>query len=114
MARPVRWSASILVWRRVLSRRRKEGTPSEPTGGTASSLQRCILVAFDCLDKGAEAAPVLATQLQAAGFTARAIDLGLGKGGDVADFCRLHDIAAVTALAKLPDIQPSLAAPTRR
>jgi hypothetical protein len=63
-----------------------------------------VIVAFDCLDKGAEAAPLLVAQLKAEGFEARAIDLGLGKGGDVADFCRLHTAEAVTALSKLLDL----------
>jgi hypothetical protein len=63
-----------------------------------------VIVAFDCLDKGAEVAPLLAAQLKTAGFAARAVDLGLGKGGDLADFCRLHTAGAVTALSALPDL----------
>ena len=67
-----------------------------------------VLVAFDCLDKGAEAAPLLAIQLNAAGFAARAVDLLLGKGGDVADFCRLHTSGTVAALGRLPALSPAV------
>jgi hypothetical protein len=65
-----------------------------------------VLVAFDCLDKGAEAAPALAAQLHQAGLAARAIDLGLGKGGDLADFCQLYTDTAAERLPALPEIQP--------
>ncbi len=71
-----------------------------------------VLVAFDCLDQGAQAAPALAAQLNAAGFTARAVDLGLGKSGDVADFCRLHEMGAAAALAGLPEVQTVTLNPT--
>ena len=71
-----------------------------------------VLVAFDCLDKGADAAPLLADQLRAAGITARAIDLGLGKGGDLADFCHLYVQEAVAALAQLPDLTAHLTVAT--
>jgi hypothetical protein len=64
-----------------------------------------IIIAFDCLDKGADVAPILAAQLKTASFAARAVDLGLDKGGDVADFCRLHGSQAAAALAILPNVQ---------
>jgi hypothetical protein len=76
------------------------------------------IIAFDCLDKGAQVAPLLAAQLNAFGFTARSVDLGLGKGGDLADFCRLHTTEAMTALSKLPNLSSTppavAAAPARR
>lgn len=64
-----------------------------------------LLVAFDCLDKGSQAAPQVATQLQSFGLRAKAIDLRLSKGGDLADFCRLHGRGAVRALQTLPLLQ---------
>jgi hypothetical protein len=72
-----------------------------------------VLVAFDCLDKGAAVAPLLAEQLKAAGFDAQAIDLGLGKGGDLADFCRLHGAQSVAALGQRPALSPSQSSPSR-
>src|SRR5205807_888523 len=48
-----------------------------------------IVVAFDCLDNGGKQGPVLAAMLSRSGYTARAVDLGLMKGGDLADFCML-------------------------
>lgn len=49
-----------------------------------------IIVAFDCDDKGRDSARKVVSQLRAAGFIARAADLQLGIGGDLADFCMLH------------------------
>lgn len=63
-----------------------------------------ICIAFDCLDKGVEAAPVLAEQLRSSGYNARAVDLRLSKGGDVADFCHLHGAETVIDFAKLPNL----------
>ena len=63
-----------------------------------------ICIAFDCLDKGAEAAPALAEQLRSSGHNARAVDLRLSKGGDVADFCCLHAAETVIDFAKLPNL----------
>jgi hypothetical protein len=68
-----------------------------------------VLVAFDCLDKGAAVAPLLSEQLKSTGFDAQAIDLGLGKGGDLADFCRLHGAQTVAALRQRPALSTSQA-----
>ncbi len=57
-----------------------------------------IIVAFDCLDKGAAASLELAQLLTDAGFEARAVDLNLSKGGDIADFCKLHGKSAAEAI----------------
>src|SRR5262249_12693314 len=50
-------------------------------------------------------------QLRGAGFAARAVDLGLGKGGDLADFCRLHGEETVATLTKLPEVTASQPTP---
>jgi DNA-binding MarR family transcriptional regulator/archaellum biogenesis ATPase FlaH len=73
-----------------------------------------VLVAFDCLDKGAEAAPKIAAQLNEHGFVARAVDLGLGKGGDLADFCKLHSEHAVNRLSLLPSLQQAISLPSNQ
>lgn len=64
-----------------------------------------VLVAFDCLDKGADVAPQLAGQLRTAGFAARAVDLGLSRGGDLADFCHLYGNVAAAGLSRLPEVR---------
>lgn len=45
-----------------------------------------ILIALDCDDTGREYAPKIQAQLARVGFTARAVDLGLADGQDLADF----------------------------
>jgi hypothetical protein len=45
-----------------------------------------ILIALDCDDAGRRAAAGIAGQLIEAGFKARALDLGVSDGGDLADF----------------------------
>lgn len=65
-----------------------------------------IIVAFDCDETGQRAGRLVCRQLREAGFVARAVDLGLGKGGDLADFCMLHEHGVVAALNQaklLPD-----------
>jgi hypothetical protein len=90
----------------------KHKLPEDLLGELKATYQGRVLVAFDCLDQGAQAAPALAAQLNTAGFSARAVDLELGKGGDVADFCRLHETGAAAALAALPDVQITVLKPT--
>jgi hypothetical protein len=55
----------------------------------------------------------VAAQLTGAGIRARAVDLGLGDGGDLADFCMLHGAESLDALRTLPEIQPAANAPDR-
>lgn len=55
-----------------------------------------ILVALDGDDKGRKAAPKLAAHLAAAGYAAEAKELGPGL--DLADFARLHQDGAMSAL----------------
>ena len=45
-----------------------------------------ILIALDCDDTGRKHAPLIQAQLARVGFTARAVDLGLADGQDLADF----------------------------
>jgi replicative DNA helicase len=59
-----------------------------------------IRIAFDCDKTGRTNAPKLEAQLKAAGYGAKAINLGLSKGGDLADFCRLYSEDVSAALAK--------------
>lgn len=75
-----------------------------------------IIVAFDCDPTGQHAGRIVARQLKEAGFIARAVDLGLGKGGDLADFCMLYAKEAVRTLAALPalGLDEPPAAPARR
>jgi len=44
-------------------------------------------------------------QLLAAGYKASAVDLGLSQSGDLADFCRLHEYAALDAIFKCQPLQ---------
>lgn len=63
-----------------------------------------ITVALDCDYKGAASALQLKAQLEAAGFKVKAINLGLGDKGDIADFCKLHGKDAITAIDTLPEL----------
>lgn len=73
-----------------------------------------IIVAFDCDDTGRRAGRLVCRQLRDAGFIARAVDLGLSKGGDLADFCMLHGENVSRELNLLPamslenDIAPAV------
>lgn len=65
-----------------------------------------IIVALDCDHKGATAARQIVAQFKAQGFNIRAVDLGLGHAGDLADFCMVHgtdSLAALLACKTLPD-----------
>lgn len=61
-----------------------------------------IIVAFDRDETGQRAGRLVTRQLRDAGFIARAVDLGLGKGGDLADFCMLHGEDTTRELNQLP------------
>lgn len=63
-----------------------------------------IVVALDCDDTGRRAAAGMVDQLRAAGFNARAIDLKLSDGGDLADFCLLHGPDAPSRLFDCPPL----------
>jgi DNA-binding MarR family transcriptional regulator len=66
-----------------------------------------ILVAMDCDSTGVKASHAITNQLNEAGFIVRAVDLGLGLGGDLSDFCMLHQTDLVLKLLELKDIQPN-------
>ena len=69
-----------------------------------------IVVAMDCDSAGIKAGRGVAQQLQSVGFNVRAVDLGLGYGGDLADFCMLHRDTAEVNLLQCPDLAaPALA-----
>jgi hypothetical protein len=72
-----------------------------------------IIVALDCDDKGRKSAAGMVATLQAAGFPARAVDLGLSDGGDVGDFCTLHGPGADKKLLQCAPLSDgsALAAP---
>lgn len=49
-----------------------------------------VVLAYDCDSTGQRVAREVADQLEAAGYAVRVADLGLTTGGDLADFCGLH------------------------
>lgn len=63
-----------------------------------------IIVAMDCDKDGRKAGRGLAKQLLEEGFKARAVDLGLGNKGDLADFCMLHGYDTLAALRSCPSL----------
>lgn len=67
-----------------------------------------IIIALDCDKAGRAAARGLEAQLRGVGFEAAAVDLGLGTGGDLADFCMLHTQDAAAALVKLSPLPPAV------
>lgn len=68
-----------------------------PSGAT-------VLIAYDCLDKGEAASKQVESQLVGKGVAARAIDLRLSKGGDLADFCHLFGASAGDKIATMPPL----------
>jgi hypothetical protein len=67
-------------------------------------MDREIIIAMDCDDKGRRVGLGLQEQLSREGFNVRAVDLGLGKAGDLADFVMLHGEDAAQALRSLPPL----------
>lgn len=73
-----------------------------------------VIIAGDCDDKGRRAAKLAESQFKSAGFEAVAIDMRLSKGGDLADFCMLHEeniLGLLTSLPALPDVEIASEAP---
>ncbi len=66
-----------------------------------------IIVAMDCDETGRRAGNLVAKQLREAGFIAKAVDLELGNGGDLADFCMLHGEDAHRRLVQAPPLPDS-------
>lgn len=72
-----------------------------------------IVIALDCDGKGAKAAAKKVEQYRAAGWqNVRAVDLNLGAGEDVADFCRLRGADSVKRLPLCADLAGTAPAPT--
>lgn len=67
-----------------------------------------IIIAMDCDNAGRRSARGLREQLQREGFKVRAVDMGLGNGGDLADFCIEHGSNTGAELEKLPDLEDEL------
>lgn len=74
---------------------------------------RAIILAYDCDETGRTAAAANLQVLRNAGYKPRAVDLKLGSGGDLADFCMLYGEESLTALLSLPELpaQAQVAAP---
>jgi len=75
-----------------------------------------VIVALDCDETGRKSALGMVSALNAAGFTARAVDLGLSDKGDLGDFCTLHGPGADKKLlqcAPLSQGSTALAAPAQ-
>lgn len=66
-----------------------------------SKWQGEIIIALDCDEAGKRGAQKYAQALQAAGAKWRIVDLMLTDGGDVADFCKLHEFGAQKAIEAL-------------
>lgn len=66
-----------------------------------------VIVAFDCDETGQRAGRLVAAQLKESGLIAKAVDLGLGRGGDLADFCMLHGEGVHKALNAAPGLPPA-------
>jgi replicative DNA helicase len=75
--------------------------PDELLKELKSTWTGAILLALDCDETGRKAAVGKAKILQAAGYTAAVIDLGLDESGDLADFCKLYTDSALDTLLAL-------------
>jgi DNA-binding PadR family transcriptional regulator len=71
-----------------------------------------LVIALDCDGAGRQAAQKQLQTLKSAGLNVKAVDLGLGSGGDLADFCLLYGVDASSRLKDLPllfeDDKPAL------
>lgn len=67
-----------------------------------------VLLAMDCDKAGRKAARGLVPQFRREGFDARAVDLGLSRGGDLADYCSLNGVESLDRLVELPDLLPEV------
>ena len=63
-----------------------------------------IIVALDCDTKGRNATHDLLAQFKAAKVNAYGVDLRLGAGGDIADYCYLYQAATMLELLSLPEM----------
>lgn len=67
-----------------------------------------IIVALDCDPKGQTASYKLVKQLIDAGIHAHAVDMKLGLGGDLADWCRMYQQESLQEIMKLPALSISM------
>jgi hypothetical protein len=67
-----------------------------------------IIVALDCDPKGQTASYKLVKQLLDAGIHAHAVDMKLGLGGDLADWCRMYQQESLQEIMKLPALSISM------
>lgn len=63
-----------------------------------------IILALDCDDTGRKSARGIRKQLVTEGFDVIAKDMMLSKGGDLADFCKLHSQDALSNLLDCPNV----------
>lgn len=77
---------------------------AELKGEIGEISQLKIVVAMDCDSAGIKSGRGVAQQLKGVGFNVRAVDLGMGHGGDLADFCMLHRETSEVALLQCPDL----------
>jgi hypothetical protein len=61
-----------------------------------------IIIALDCDNTGRNATNDLLAQFKSAQMNAYGIDMRLGKGGDLADYCNLYQTTTMQELAALP------------
>jgi hypothetical protein len=61
-----------------------------------------IIIALDCDNTGRSATNDLLAQFKSAQMNAYGIDMRLGKGGDLADYCNLYQATTMHELAALP------------
>lgn len=59
---------------------------------------RRVIIALDCDDNGRKASEKLAKSLQDEGFSTAIVDLGLTDAGDLADFCKLWGMDALSSV----------------
>lgn len=78
--------------------------PDELMTGLQAAYSGPIIIAYDCDEAGKKGANKRVAQLRAAGYSVRAVDLQLGKKGDLADFCKLHGSNALTMLLAAPEL----------
>lgn len=67
-----------------------------------------VIVALDCDAKGQTASYKLVKQLLDAGIPAHAVDMKLGMGGDLADWCRMYQQESLQEIIKLPALSISM------
>lgn len=70
-----------------------------------------IIIALDCDNQGRNATTDLLAQFKAAHMNAHAIDMRLGKGGDLADYCNLYQAGTMQEILNLPAMTGAIIKP---